>query len=116
MCSHGPALESGIPALSLNHSSHRPSLVGMLTEIIRALSGTVQGDVAIAGWVRSRRDAKDFVFLEVNDGSCLRSIQVIVDREVPGWEEMAHITTGASVRVEGEVVASPAAGQKWEIR
>lgn len=88
----------------------------MLTEIIHALSGTVQGNVEIGGWVRSRRDAKDFVFVEVNDGSCLRSIQVIVDRDVTGWEQMAHVTTGASVRVEGEVVASPAAGQKWEIR
>ncbi|HNQ88824.1 MAG TPA: asparagine--tRNA ligase [Verrucomicrobiota bacterium] len=72
--------------------------------------------VEAAGWVRTRRDAKGFSFLELNDGSCLGNLQVVVDTGTPGAEHLPHLTTGASVIVEGALVASPAAGQKWELR
>src|SRR5512139_3247500 len=70
----------------------------------------------VNGWVRTRRDSKGFSFLEVNDGSCLANVQVIVDAGTAGWDRMTHFTTGASVAVEGKLVASPAQGQKWEMR
>ncbi len=72
--------------------------------------------VLIRGWVRTRRDAKDVSFLEINDGSCLKNIQVIIDAAVPmdGTSRLAN--TGASVEVEGELVESPGKGQKWEVR
>jgi asparaginyl-tRNA synthetase len=88
----------------------------MITLIKHALSASAEGDFEIAGWIRSRRDSKGFSFVEVNDGSCLRNLQVIVDQEVPGYEQVLHATTGSSVRVIGHLMASPAAGQKWELR
>ncbi len=72
--------------------------------------------VTAKGWVRTRRDAKGFSFLEVNDGSCLANLQVVVDAGTPGSEHLHELTTGASVVAEGNLVASPAAGQKWELR
>jgi asparaginyl-tRNA synthetase len=87
----------------------------MITLIKHALSVSAEADIEIAGWIRSRRDSKTFSFLEVNDGSCLRSLQAIVDEKVPGYEQVLHATTGSSVRVAGRLVASPAAGQKWEL-
>ncbi|HOX56079.1 MAG TPA: asparagine--tRNA ligase [Candidatus Paceibacterota bacterium] len=72
--------------------------------------------VTVKGWVRTRRDAKGFSFLELNDGSCLGSLQVVVDAGTPGSEHLPHLTTGASAVVEGSLVASPAQGQKWELR
>src|SRR6266568_4003315 len=72
--------------------------------------------LVVNGWVRTRRDAKGFSFLELNDGSCLTSLQVVVDAGTPGSEELAHFTTGASAVVEGNLVPSPAQGQKWELR
>jgi len=72
--------------------------------------------VSIAGWVRTRRDAKGFSFLEVNDGSCLSSLQVVVDEGIPGSGELKQMLTGASVSVTGDLVASPAKGQRWEMR
>src|SRR6266446_10165258 len=72
--------------------------------------------LVVNGWVRTRRDAKGFSFLELNDGSCLASLQVVVDAGTPGSEDLTHFTTGASVAVEGKLVPSPAAGQKWELR
>jgi asparaginyl-tRNA synthetase len=72
--------------------------------------------VTVKGWVRTRRDAKGFSFLELNDGSCLASLQVVVDAGTPGAEHLPHLTTGASAAIDGKLVASPAAGQKWELR
>ncbi|MGB9603717.1 MAG: OB-fold nucleic acid binding domain-containing protein [Limisphaerales bacterium] len=40
----------------------------------------------VRGWVRTRRDSKGFSFLEVNDGSCLTNLQVVVESTVPGYE------------------------------
>src|ERR1700740_2508403 len=88
----------------------------MITPIKHALSASAEADIEIAGWIRSRRDSKAFSFLEINDGSDLRNLQVIVDQEVPGYEQVLHATTGSSVRVAGRLTASPAAGQKWELR
>ena len=68
------------------------------------------------GWVRTRRDAKGFSFLELNDGSCLASLQVVVDSSAPGAEHLPKLATGASATVEGTLVPSPASGQKWELR
>jgi len=72
--------------------------------------------LVVNGWVRTRRDAKGFSFLELNDGSCLANLQVVVDAGTPGAEDLTHFTTGASVMVEGKLVPSPAPGQKWELR
>ena len=53
----------------------------------------------VRGWVRTKRDTKTVCFFEVNDGSCLKNIQVIVDKEkTPGLQaEIDRMTTGASV-------------------
>src|SRR3989442_13940160 len=72
--------------------------------------------ILVKGWVRTRRDSKGLSFLELNDGSCLASLQVVVDAGTPGSEQLAQLATGASAVVEGSLVPSPAAGQKWELR
>ncbi len=72
--------------------------------------------ITVKGWVRTRRDAKGFSFIELNDGSCLANLQVVVDAGTPGSEHLPQLTTGASAVVEGRLVASPAQGQKWELR
>src|ERR1043166_8900922 len=72
--------------------------------------------LAVKGWVRTRRDAKGFSFLELNDGSCLTNLQVVVDAGTPGSEHLAQFTTGASAAIEGKLLPSPAQGQQWELR
>ena len=73
-------------------------------------------EVTIKGWVRTRRDAKDFSFLEINDGSCLANIQVIVEAGVSGFERIADMGTGSAVAATGPLVPSPGKGQAWEIK
>ena len=72
-------------------------------------------DVIIRGWVRTRRDSKEFSFLALNDGTCLANIQAVVDHGIPGSEEIQKATTGASVEIVGKLVASPGKGQAWEV-
>jgi len=74
------------------------------------------GTVRVCGWVRTRRDAKDFSFMEVNDGSCLENIQVIADAEIEGYSRIKQITTGAAVSVTGKLKPSPGRKQDWEIQ
>ena len=79
--------------------------------------------VAVCGWVRTVRDSKNLVFIQVNDGSCFASIQLTFDRTSPSSaadvklieENLAKTNTGASVRAEGFLVPSPASGQAVEV-
>src|SRR6266704_3081911 len=89
----------------------------MRTLIKHVLASTEPAEsVTVNGWVRTRRDSKGFSFLELNDGSCLANLQVVVDAGTPGSQHMLQFTTGASAIVEGKLIPSPAQGQKWELR
>ncbi len=79
-------------------------------------SDTSPGQVLIKGWVRTRRDAKGFSFMEINDGSCLENIQVVADSQLSNYADVQGITTGSAVAVTGNLVPSPGKGQKWEIQ
>lgn len=73
-------------------------------------------NVVVKGWIRTRRDSSQFSFLEVNDGSCLSNLQVIVDSNLDTYEQVRRITTGSAVSLCGDLVASPGKGQRWELR
>ena len=72
--------------------------------------------VLVKGWVRTRRDSKTFSFIEVNDGSSLKNIQVIADESLPNYEEIRKLSTGSALAVEGALVPSKGGGQAWEIQ
>ena len=71
--------------------------------------------VLVKGWVRTLRSSKAFSFLEINDGSCLKNIQVIVDDALPDYADIKKLTTGSAVIVKGQLIRSQGKGQKWEI-
>ena len=71
--------------------------------------------VLISGWVRTRRDSKEFSFIEVNDGSCLKNIQIIAPSSLPNYGEIQRLTTGSAVSISGSLVPSQGKGQSWEI-
>jgi len=73
-------------------------------------------EVLVKGWVRTRRDSKTFSFIEVNDGSSLKNIQVIADESLPNYEEIRKLSTGSALAVEGALVPSKGGGQAWEIQ
>ena len=73
-------------------------------------------NLLIKGWVRTKRDSKNFSFLEVNDGSCLKNMQIIIDERVPDYIEIKKLTTGSAVAVWGNLVSSQGSGQRWEVQ
>lgn len=80
------------------------------------LRGDVGKTVHAHGWVKTRRDSKGVSFIQLNDGSAFQDLQVVVEAGSIPEEIMKAATTGACVRVTGELVASPAAGQPVELR
>jgi len=81
------------------------------------LSCSITGqEYHLAGWVRSVRVSKNVAFINLNDGSNQSGIQVVADQELPGFDEICRIGTGAALKVSGRLVDSPAAGQQKEIQ
>jgi len=76
-------------------------------------------EVEISGWVRTKRDMKNLVFVEVNDGSCFAGIQCTFDRgagiDAKTEAALTSLSTGASVKINGKLIPSPASGQAVEI-
>src|SRR5881296_1030537 len=86
------------------------------TPIKDALQSTAPIDaIQVQGWVRTRRDSKDFSFIELNDGSSLRNLQIIARNTLPNYPDVQRLATGASIIVSGALVASQGKGQKWEL-
>jgi asparaginyl-tRNA synthetase len=86
------------------------------TSVKDALQSSASIDaIQVHGWVRTRRDSKDFLFIELNDGSSLRSLQVIAKNTLPNYAAVQKLTTGASISVTGALVSSQGKGQKWEL-
>jgi asparaginyl-tRNA synthetase len=86
------------------------------TSIKDALASACARDaVFVQGWVRTRRDSKDFSFIELNDGSCLRNLQIIARNTLVNYAAVQHLITGASIAVRGKLVASQGKGQSWEV-
>ncbi len=80
-------------------------------------TGQPNETVTVKGWVRTKREQKEFTFIEVNDGSSMAGLQVVVNQDVPGYAEtIKRISTGASVEVTGTLVESPAKGQRIELK
>jgi len=85
--------------------------------IVEALASEApEPAVFVQGWVRTRREAKGFFFLELNDGSCLANLQVVVAAGAEGYEALRQANTGAAAAIDGALVPSQGKGQKWELQ
>ncbi|HEY9880135.1 MAG TPA: asparagine--tRNA ligase [Leptolyngbyaceae cyanobacterium] len=90
-----------------------------MTQRIREIlqSGQPGEAITIRGWVRTKRDSKGFTFVDVNDGSSMNGLQVVIGEAVPGYAEtIKRISTGASIEIAGNLVESPGKGQRVELQ
>jgi len=86
------------------------------TEIKDLLKSVEVGaQINVKGWVRTKRGSKNVAFIALNDGSTIHNIQIVVDFEKIEESILADVTTGASISVNGSVVASQGSGQKVEV-
>lgn len=72
-------------------------------------------DIKISGWIKTVRDSKTFGFLEVNDGSFFKNIQVVFDNKLKNFEEICKLTISSSVQICGSFVKTENAKQAFEI-
>ena len=75
-----------------------------------------EGEVLVQGWVKTRRSSRAVTFVQVNDGSTLRDLQIVVGEDSPFYSVANSLNTGCSVSVIGDVVESQGKGQRFEIK
>jgi asparaginyl-tRNA synthetase len=86
-----------------------------IIELLR--SGEPEESAVVNAWVRTKRELKDFAFVEVNDGSSLQGLQVVIAATLPNYENILRsLTTGASLSVQGVLVASQGKNQRIELK
>lgn len=86
------------------------------TSVEQAYLLPVGSEVTLRGWVRSRRDSKGVTFIELNDGSRFRSMQLVVESGAVPEDTLRQVTTGGSIAASGVLVESPAKGQPVELK
>ncbi|RMG40579.1 MAG: asparagine--tRNA ligase [Candidatus Dadabacteria bacterium] len=75
------------------------------------------GQYTLSGWVKTHRQSKNVSFIELSDGSAVKGLQLVIEPNLQGYSELApKITTGSAITVTGELVESPARGQKYELK
>lgn len=86
-----------------------------IIEILR--QGKPSEKVKVQGWIRTKRESKKFAFIELNDGSSLANLQIIINDNLEKYDSfIKQLNTGVSVAIEGILVASPAKGQNIELQ
>jgi len=73
-------------------------------------------DVCISGWIRTLRSSKAFGFIEVNDGSFFKNLQVVFEDSLENFKEIEKLSISSSIIVEGKLVLTPGSKQPFEIK
>ncbi|MCB0339426.1 MAG: asparagine--tRNA ligase, partial [Bdellovibrionales bacterium] len=75
------------------------------------------GEYVFCGWVKTHRQSKNVSFIELSDGTSVKGLQVVIEPSNPSYSKVAAaISTGASVKIKGELIESPGKGQKYEFQ
>ena len=77
----------------------------------------MKDDVTVCGWIKTLRDSKSLAFMEINDGSCFKGLQIVLTEEkICNFKEIVKLNVGAAVVVSGALVETPDAKQPFEIQ
>jgi asparaginyl-tRNA synthetase len=87
-----------------------------IKQLHRETSQYLNNNITIAAWVRTVRSSKEFGFMELNDGTFFKGVQVVFDNTLSNFAEAEKLSVGSSLEVEGVLVESPAAGQAFELK
>ncbi|MGH7795773.1 MAG: asparagine--tRNA ligase [Candidatus Binatia bacterium] len=91
-------------------------MAAQFVSVKQAFNLSVGSEITLRGWVRSRRDSKGITFIELNDGSRFKSMQLVVDAGAVPEDILRQVTTGSSIAATGSLVESPAKGQAVELK
>ena len=73
-------------------------------------------EIKVSGWVRTVRDSKTFGFIEINDGSFFKNLQIVFDNTLANFEEICKLTLSSSITVEGDLIKTENAKQTFEVK
>ncbi len=73
-------------------------------------------NISVSGWVRTSRNSKDFGFIELNDGSFFRNLQIVFSADLENFSEIEKVSLGSSLEISGTLLESPATGQSFELK
>ena len=73
-------------------------------------------DITIEGWVKGLRDSKTFGFIELNDGTFFKNVQVVFNDSISNFEEIKKLTLSSSIKVLGKFILTENAKQPFEIQ
>ena len=88
----------------------------IIKELYKNSSDYYSKDVQVSGWVRTVRDSKTFGFIEINDGSFFKNLQIVFDNSLENFEDICKLTLSSSITVQGELVKTENAKQPFEIK
>ena len=87
----------------------------LVKDLYKKTGDYINNNVQIAGWVRTVRSSKNFGFIELNDGSFFKNLQIVFDNNLSNFEEINKLTISSSIIVNGKVVKTENAKQPFEI-
>ena len=88
----------------------------LIRSLYRNTDDFLSKDITISGWIRTLRASNAFGFIEVNDGSFFKNIQVVFDDKLDNFKEISKLPINSSISVVGTLVATPDAKQPFEIQ
>ena len=88
----------------------------VIRELYRNSENYFSKEVKVSGWVRTVRDSKTFGFIEINDGSFFKNLQIVFDDTLANFEDICKLTISSSIEVTGTVVKTENAKQPFEIK
>lgn len=90
--------------------------ITLVKKLYRESENFAGKDVKISGWVRTLRDSKTFGFIELNDGSFFKNVQIVFEESLENFKEITKLPICTSLSVEGAIVLTPDSKQPFEIK
>lgn len=90
--------------------------ITLVKSLYRETEKFANNPVKISGWVRTVRDSKSFGFIEINDGSFFKNIQVVFDDSLENFKDITKLAISSSLSVEGTIVLTPGSKQPFEMK
>jgi len=88
----------------------------LIKSLYRSTEKYLNQQITVAGWVRTTRSSKEFGFIELNDGSFFKGLQVVFSDKLANFATLEKASVGSSLEVVGQLIESPAAGQAFELQ
>ncbi|MFK9092846.1 asparagine--tRNA ligase [Bacillus salipaludis] len=88
----------------------------LIKDLYRNTESYIDQKVQLSGWIRTIRDSKTFGFIELNDGSFFKGVQIVFDEQLENFKDIAKLPISSSIKVVGDFIHTPKAKQPFEIK